>query len=195
MKNFQVTEWIGHFVREQVKEGDRCIDATMGNGNDTLLLAELAGKTGHVDAFDIQAQALENTREKLKSRGLLENCRLILASHADMADYADENTISCIMFNLGYLPGENHETATKAGTTVAAVKAGLSLLKKNGLMTLCVYSGGDSGFEEKEAVLSYIKTLDPRQYLVICSEYMNRPNHPPVPVLIIRLQIPGEKSE
>lgn len=58
MENWQVTEWVRHFVREQVKEGDLCIDATMGNGSDTLLLARLAGRTGHVRAFDIQEQAL-----------------------------------------------------------------------------------------------------------------------------------------
>ena len=54
-------------------------------------------------------------------------------------------------------------------------------------MTICVYSGGDSGFEEKDAVLSFVKGLNPREYLVIQSEYVNRPNHPPVPVLIIKL--------
>ena len=67
------------------------------------------------------------------------------------------------------------------------MQEGLRLLKKNGLMTICIYSGGDSGFEEKEAVLSFVKGLNPRKYLVIQSEYVNRPNHPPVPVLIIKL--------
>ena len=61
------------------------------------------------------------------------------------------------------------------------------MLKKKGLMTVCIYSGGDSGFEEKEAVLSYIKALDAKKYLVIISEYANRPNNPPIPVLIIKL--------
>ena len=54
-------------------------------------------------------------------------------------------------------------------------------------MTVCIYSGGDSGFEEKEAVLSYIRGLDYKKYLVIISEYANRPNNPPIPVLIIKL--------
>ena len=54
-------------------------------------------------------------------------------------------------------------------------------------MTVCIYSGGASGFEEKEAVLKYLKELDGKQYLVIVSEYANRPNHPPIPVLIIKL--------
>ena len=57
MKNFQITQWSAHFIEEQVKPGDFCIDATMGNGNDTLLLSRLCGDSGQVLAFDIQEQA------------------------------------------------------------------------------------------------------------------------------------------
>ena len=73
------------------------------------------------------------------------------------------------------LPGGSHGIATKAGTTVRAIKEGLKLLKKKGLLTLCIYSGGDSGFEEKETVLSFLKKLNPREFLVIQAEYINRP--------------------
>lgn len=64
--NYQITQWCAHFISEHVKEGDLCIDATMGNGNDTLLLSRLCGEKGHVLAFDIQEIALANTRERLK---------------------------------------------------------------------------------------------------------------------------------
>ena len=37
MKNYQITQWCARFIKEQVSPGDLCIDATMGNGNDTLL--------------------------------------------------------------------------------------------------------------------------------------------------------------
>ena len=62
----------------------------------------------------------------------------------------------------------------------------LVLLKKGGLISLCIYSGGDSGFEERNAVLDWLKNLDSHKYLVIRSDYYNRPNNPPIPVLIIR---------
>ena len=55
-------------------------------------------------------------------------------------------------------------------------------------MTLCIYSGGESGFAERDALLSYLKTLDVKKYLVILSCYYNRPNHPPIPVLIKKLK-------
>lgn len=187
MKSYQITEWIHSFLEDHVKPGDLCIDATMGNGNDTALLSKLAEDTGRVIAFDIQREALEHTGEKLLLEKCPENYELVLASHERMGEYAKENSVSCITFNLGYLPGGDHALSTRADSSIRAIETGLGLLKKRGLMTVCIYSGGDSGFEEKEAVLSYIKGLDPKRYLVIVSEYANRPNHPPVPVLIIKL--------
>ena len=187
MKNYQITSWVHHFLEDHVQPGDICIDATMGNGHDAALLSRLAGKTGKVTAFDIQQLALDNTKEKLLKENCPKNWELVLASHERMNEYAEENTVSCITFNLGYLPGGDHAKATKGESSIRAIETGLSLLKKKGLMTVCIYSGGDSGFEEKEAVLSYIKALDAKKYLVIISEYANRPNNPPIPVLIIKV--------
>lgn len=187
MKNYQITSWVHHFLEDHVQPGDICIDATMGNGNDTALLSRLVGETGHVVAFDIQQMALTNTSEKLKKENCPENYQLVLDSHETMDDYAKECTVSCITFNLGYLPGGDHSKATKGESSIKAIEKGLGLLKKKGLMTVCIYSGGDSGFEEKDAVLSYLKSLDSKKYLVIVSEYANRPNHPPIPVLIVKV--------
>ena len=53
-------------------------------------------------------------------------------------------------------------------------------------MSLCIYSGGDSGFTERDALLAYLKTLDSKRYLVILSSYYNRPNNPPIPVMIVK---------
>ena len=96
---------------------------------------------------------------------------------------SQENT-----FNFGYLPGGDHQIATQADTSIQAIEAGLRLLKKGGIMSLCIYSGGDSGFAEKEALLSYLETLDPRTFLVIVSTYYNRQNHPPIPAFVIRIK-------
>ena len=80
MKNLQITAYTQSFIRQQVMPGDICIDATMGNGTDTALLSRLAGEKGHVLAFDIQKQALEHTKERLKKDNCPENYRLILDS-------------------------------------------------------------------------------------------------------------------
>lgn len=187
MKNYQITSWVHHFMEDHVQEGDFCIDATMGNGNDTALLSRLVGAAGRVVAFDIQQLALDNTKAKLEMEKCPGNYELVLDSHEKMGDYAEEGSVSCIAFNLGYLPGGDHGKATKAQSSIRAIQTGLGLLKKKGMMTVCIYSGGDSGFEEKDAVLSYLKELDSKKYLVIISEYANRPNNPPIPVLVIKL--------
>jgi predicted methyltransferase len=187
MKNYQITEWCHHFIRDHVKEGDFCIDATAGNGNDTQLLCELVGNTGKVLAFDVQEQAVSNTKERLQKLRLSERAEVILDSHANMDKYAKPETVSCIVFNFGYLPGGDHNLATRAESSIEAIHAGLKLLKKGGIMSLCIYSGGDSGFEEKDAILEELKMLDGKQYLVIESIYYNRPNNPPIPILVVKL--------
>ena len=186
MKNYQITQWCAAFIRQQVQEGDFCIDATMGNGNDTLLLSQLCGESGKVLAFDIQEQALTATQKRLNAGHVPENYRLLLESHANMDHYVQPDSVSCIIFNLGYLPGGDHAKATHASSSIEALTKSLSLLKKGGLISLCIYSGGDSGFEERDAVLSWLKNLDSHKYLVIRSDYYSRPNNPPIPVLIIR---------
>ena len=179
-----VVDWTHRFLETFVKTGDLCIDATVGNGGDTLFLANLVGENGKIIGFDIQEVALCVTKKKLEGQG--KTVELHLGSHANMSHYAEEESIAAIVFNLGYLPGGNHALATKASSTISAIETGLSLLKKGGVMSICIYSGGDSGFEEKEAVLEYLKVLDHRKYLVITNEFYNKPNHPPMPVFLIK---------
>lgn len=185
MKEYQITEFCHRMIRDHIREGDCCIDATAGKGNDTEFLCRMAGAAGKVYAFDIQRDAIEQTRKRLKEVGLLERAEVILDGHEHMEEHVKE-TVSTITFNFGYLPGGDHQIATRADTSIQAIEAGLRLLKKGGIMSLCIYSGGDSGFEEKEALLSYLKTLDPRTFLVIVSTYYNRENHPPIPAFVIR---------
>ena len=181
-----MTDWIHRVLDEYIKEGDCCIDATMGKGGDTYYLCSKTGESGKVYAFDVQADALRQTREKLDKHKM--NAELILDGHEHMKEYVKEMAVSCIMFNLGYLPGGDHTISTRIKTSMPALSSSLKLLKKGGLLSLCIYSGGDTGFEEHDAVLSWLKSLDPHCYLVIKSEFYNRPNHPPVPVLVIRLK-------
>ena len=146
MKNYQITSWVHHFIEDHVQPGDICVDATMGNGNDTALLSRLVGKKGRVVAFDVQQLAVDRTKDKLIKEKCPDNWELVLESHEYMGNYVEENSVSCITFNLGYLPGGDHEKATRAESSIRAIEKGLSVLKKKGLMTVCIYSGGDSGF-------------------------------------------------
>ena len=104
-----------------------------------------------------------------------------------MQTYVKEE-VKVIIFNFGYLPGGDHKIATRAATSLTAIESALNLLKKGGIINLCIYSGGDTGYEEKEAILNYLKTLDSKKWLVIVNSYFNRKNDPPLPVFIYRLK-------
>ena len=186
MRPSQITDWCQEILRTQARPGGLYIDATMGNGHDTLFFSRLAGESGRVLAFDIQPAALESTRELLKDQGVAERAELILDSHEHMDSYAERGSVDAICFNFGYLPGGDHRIATQAETSVAAVEQGLRLLKPGGVMSLCIYSGGDTGFAEKEALLGYLKRLPSEAYTVILSPYYNRRGDPPLPVFVFR---------
>ena len=187
MKRYTIVEFTHDYLKNWIKEGSLWIDATAGNGHDTAFLCERVGQAGKVIAFDIQEQAMENTRKRLESLELMERCQLVLNSHEHMMDYAGKETVDGIVFNLGYLPGGDHKKATKATSSVSAIKTGLECLKPGGIMCICVYSGQDTGFEEKNAVLQYMKEINSKEYLVIVSEFYNRPNCPPIPIFILKL--------
>lgn len=186
MKQSQITHWCHEIIRSQAQTGGLYVDATMGNGNDTVFLCELAGEMGEVFAFDIQAQAVEATKKLLEEHNVSTKHRLILDGHEHMDNYLSEGSADVICFNFGYLPGGDHAIATKASTSIMAIEKGLKILKSGGMMCLCVYSGGDTGFEEKDCILNYLKELAPKQYTVIVNQYFNRENNPPIPIFIFK---------
>ena len=191
-KQSQITHWYHEIIRSQAEREGFYIDATMGKGNDTKLLCELAKDQGRILAFDIQKEALEETEKMLNGyeigRKMYEDGRiqLILDGHEHMEMYAKSETADVICFNFGYLPGGDHRIATKVETSVEAIKKGLKILKRGGMMSLCIYSGGDTGFEEKDAILEYLRSLPAREYTVIQNTYFNRGNNLPMPVFIFK---------
>lgn len=173
------------FISNFVKNGDTVIDATMGRGNDTLLLCQLVGENGKVFAFDIQEEAIFSTKLKLEQHNLLNRANLILDSHENIKNYIEKD-VDLVVFNLGYLPKANHNIATNFKSTIKALKNSMEILKIKGAISLCVYQGGDTGFEEKDAIFKFLKTLDYNKYTVIVSEFFNRPNFPPIFIKIIK---------
>ncbi len=170
-------------VKETVKEGDAVIDATMGKGWDTRLLAELVGSTGKVYSFDIQELALEHTRKRLEDAGVAERVQLIRDGHQNMKKYVTES-VSAVMFNLGYLPGGDHNIYTMAETTRLALEASMELIRVGGIVSIVVYYGGDSGYEEKNDIMEYIKGIDFKRFAVLKCSWENQPNDPPIAIII-----------
>ena len=172
------------FLRRHVRPGAFCIDATAGRGRDTALLCRLAGEQGRVLAFDIQDDAIRQTRALLESEGL--RAEVIQDSHANMAQYASPGTVDCIVFNFGRLPGGDPKIFTTAASSLPAIDAGLDLLRPGGVMSLSLYYGGPNGYEERDALLDFFRTIDDRQYSVLVCDWANRRNDPPMPIFLWR---------
>lgn len=184
--SFSALDIIRKVIREHVKEGDLCIDATAGRGNDTAFLCELVGESGHVLAFDIQEDAVNSTRELLEKKGFSSRGEVFLESHSEMARFAKPGTVSCITFNFGWLPKGDHNIFTKKETSIPAIEAGLELLREDGIMTLILYYGKETGFEEHDALLEFLPTIDSSRYTVVEMPFVNRDNCPPIPILILK---------
>ena len=173
---------VHEFLRQHVKAGAFCIDATAGKGRDTALLCRLAGESGHVLAFDIQPDAISQTKALLAQEELTAD--VILDSHARMEQYAAPETVDCVVFNFGRLPGGDPAVFTRAESSVAAINAGLQLLKPGGVMAIALYYGKENGYGERDAILAYLKTLDDRRFSVLRCDWANRRNDPPMPIFI-----------
>jgi hypothetical protein len=175
------------FLQQRLNHGDRAIDATCGNGQDTILLAQLVGSEGKVWAFDIQSQALENTKERLAAIDFMSRVSLIHASHARMADFVEE-PVKAILFNLGYLPTGEREIKTSGESTLAALQQGEKLLLPEGIILVAVYTGHEGGTEEWAAVKCWAEALSPHEFNVWLSRQLNRSEKAPFLVLAEKVQ-------
>jgi len=183
----RITEYAKLLMKETLKPGDLAVDATMGNGKDTLFLAKLVGETGKVLAFDIQLEALHNTTKRLKENKVdLSSVSLIHDGHQNIDQYIEGEIISGAMFNLGYLPGGDRNIVTKPETTIISLQKCLDCLKKNGLITIVVYHAHMGGQEEKEKVLSFVKQLERERYHVLKIDFMNQREDSPFLIAIIK---------
>lgn len=178
MKLERVLDYAKTLLRHSIDFGDVAVDATAGNGHDTLYLAQLVGDNGHVFAFDVQQQALDATATRLKEHKLFERTTLILDGHEKVAHYVDE-PIGGAIFNLGYLPGADHTVTTHGQTTIDAINQLLTRLKINGIVVLVVYHGHEGGKEERDAVLRFVEQLPQKQVHVLRYDFLNQKNDPP----------------
>lgn len=173
-----------YFINNFIQEGDTVVDATAGNGYDTLKLCKKTGENGQVFAFDIQECALSSTDKRLREAGF-SNAVLILSSHSEMDKYVT-SAPSAVIFNLGYLPGGKHEICTHADSTILAIEKALAILTENGFISITIYYGKNSGTAEKEAVMQYLKSIDSKKYTVMIYDFYNRPSCPPITAIITR---------
>jgi hypothetical protein len=167
-KRVSLTTKAHNIIQQYLAAGDYAIDATIGNGHDTLFLSRQVGIDGRVFGFDIQQQALDSTLSTLESEQFI-NTRLFHVSHSKMEQYIPtqfHGRIKVIMFNLGYLPGSDKSIITHADSTLLALNQSISLLAPSGILAITAYPGHQGGDEETGQIKQWCNRLCAKQYTV-----------------------------
>lgn len=157
----RLTEHAHQRLSEVLHPGDWAIDATAGNGHDTLFLARTVGPTGKVVAFDIQTRAYEETIRRLESAQLT-NVEFHLLDHALMDTILleeDWHRIRAVTFNLGYLPGGDKRVITTPASTLRALTTVQRLIHAGALLTILAYPEHAGGDAETQVVTDWVKSL------------------------------------
>jgi predicted methyltransferase len=175
---------LSHLVmRRFVRRGDYVVDATCGNGYDTLLLAELVGSDGRVWAFDIQQKALDATAVRLAEAGMSASVELVHSGHETMAIQC-AGPVSAVVFNLGYLPGGDRTIVTRPDSTLISLEQSLGLLEPGGVVIITLYPGHEGGQQESTALETRLVQLPPTGFHVWRMGQMNAPAIAPYLILI-----------
>ena len=170
------------FLAQVITPEDIVVDATMGNGHDTLFLAKLAKQ---VYAFDIQEQALEKTSQRIQEAGLT-NVDLILQGHETVDQFVTE--VKAAIFNLGYLPSADKSIITQPQTTLEALEKLCQMLVKGGRIAIMIYYGHEGGDIERDAVLDFVSQLPQQEYTATIYRTLNQINNPPFLVMIEKFE-------
>ena len=146
------------------------IDATCGNGQDSLALAKILSPSKENNhlllCIDVQKSAIENTSNKLRQYFGAEydnHVKMICGSHAPLLSIFDnlineENAVGLICYNLGYLPGDKtKQIKTKIGSTIESLKYAATLIDINGILSVVTYP--QTNREEAIAVLAFLEGL------------------------------------
>jgi 16S rRNA C1402 N4-methylase RsmH len=187
MKLERILPYARKLLETAVESGDVTIDATVGNGHDTLFLANLVGPEGKVFGFDIQKQAIESCKEKLHNQNLEERVTLFQTGHEHLQHYipsSQHGKVTGAIFNLGYLPGGDKSIVTVPDTTISAVEQVLQVLAPEGVIVMVVYHGHPEGQIERDCLLDYVETIDQKSAHVLKYQFLNQFNNPPFIIAI-----------
>ena len=174
------------FLEMHLTPGGLFLDATCGNGNDTLFLCRVAGQNGRVLAMDIQQQAVDRMNRRLKEAGYDKIGRAVCYDHAKLAELVQPGKVDCVLFNFGWLPGAEHDVHSTADGSLPALRAALDALRPGGVLAAVLYSGKVIGDSEKRAALAFFKALPLTQYTVLVCEFANWAETAPLPCFVIK---------
>jgi predicted methyltransferase len=175
---------LAHYYWQQlVRSGDTVIDATCGNGHDTLILSKqaLSPGAGKVHAYDIQPEAIETTRMRLAEQldpELRARVALHCSSHVSFSSDIPPQSVQLIVYNLGYLPGGDKRITTTTECTLKSLDHAMKLLRPGGLISVTLYPGHAEGAIEAQAIVNYCQGLEATHWSVCLHQWANRRTAP-----------------
>ncbi|WP_416190713.1 class I SAM-dependent methyltransferase [Neisseria sp. CCUG12390] len=187
MPILNILPFVHQMLGNHLKNGDTALDGTAGNGCDTVFLADAVGEKGKVWAFDIQHQAIEQTKVRLESENLLNRVQLVHDGHQHINHYIRQG-LDAAVFNFGWLPGGDKSITTSSESSLDALNAVLALLNPGGIAVAVLYPGHDAGRVEARAIESWAEGLPQQEFAVLKYCFVNRQNHPPYVLAIEKLR-------
>ncbi|MEH7298835.1 class I SAM-dependent methyltransferase [Neobacillus drentensis] len=182
MKMDRILPFARNLLEKAVKPGDIVIDATLGNGHDTVFLAGLVGDSGKVYGFDVQEVAIAASKDRIQQHGLSERVELFHEGHENISRLIPtihHGKVTGAIFNLGYLPGSDKSIVTRPETTISAIEQLLEMMTPEGIIVLVIYHGHVEGAIERDSLLHYCQQLDQKKAHVLQYQFINQQNNPP----------------
>jgi hypothetical protein len=197
-----------------LSSGDTVIDATAGNGHDTLNLVEQISWVGGgtLTACDIQLSAIEASKtllkDRLKMKVIEESPSMWLClpfqtqpklsgsvvlhwhhgCHLDFIRSLPPTSVKLVVFNLGYLPGGDKSIVTLSDTTVSTLREATAVLEPGGCISVTCYPGHAEGESEERAVVSFASSLPQQTFSSYWHQWINQRNKrtgKPAPSLVL----------
>lgn len=167
MKKVSITEISHQILLSNLNANSIIIDATCGNGNDTLFCAKHA-KIVH--AFDIQEIAINQSKQLTKD---YQNIYYHHDSFIHFQKYVEN--YDGIIFNLGYLPNGDHHITTTHETLIKTIDQ--LHKRRQGFILIVVYPGHIEGLKEAVALQQYVDQHEIK-YEVIKVPYQTKKEAP-----------------
>ncbi|CAI7867833.1 unnamed protein product, partial [Closterium sp. NIES-54] len=151
--------------RGVVRRGDTVVDATCGNGHDTMAMAALALAPAPPSDGEAGSAGEElgcQTRRWLtctRCAPATPRCSNMSPCHSSLLQHVASGSARLVAFNLGYLPRAHHAPPTAAaspttapegittqpGSTVAALQAAVVATAVGGVVSVMAYVGHPGG--------------------------------------------------
>ncbi|MCH1429841.1 MAG: rRNA methyltransferase [Chlamydiales bacterium] len=165
-------------------EGDSVVDATCGQGHDSVFIASLIQnwQGSRLHCIDLQQEAIMLSKQNIASQCGSDILSKLSFQHSCHSSFEIDFNPRLVIYNLGYLPGGDKSITTLKETTLISIKKALELIPSQGVLSVMCYNGHPEGREEQEILEELFKGLAPNEF---SCERLDKINAKACPILFI----------